>query len=246
MFKKRFLFVCFFISFLSEATTLNFCYESKELFPHYIGEGVHVPDKKPGAAIEMLQHLDSNFHNVQIRFVREPWNRCLNDLKLGKVDALIARYSEGRVKFAKYPKQNNGAIDTSRSFSNTSTCFIHSNNVLLEWDGQELKTKQRQGIAVPRGYSLVEDLKSKGFQIYETTSVKKAHELLFNGRVGVSLSDCNHKKLPVGFVENKTPIVENYGYLVFSHQFYDFYPSLSERMWDKLIQIDHKLFYEKY
>ena len=244
---QRYLYLIFLIACTTaQATTLKFCYESKELLPHYRGEGVLTPTEKPGAAIEIMQKLDDMLTNVQIQFVREPWKRCLNDLKQGKVDALIARYSSKRELFAKYPKNSSNKLDNSRAISSTATCFIHKKNVPIKWDGKNLLVDLPQGISVPRGYSLVDDLKMKGFQIYETTSVKQAHELLFKGRVGISLSDCKHKELPADYVENKKPLVENYGYLVFSQQFYSLYPNLAEDLWNQLMKIDDKLFYSKY
>ncbi|MAD90523.1 MAG: hypothetical protein CMK64_12520 [Pseudoalteromonas sp.] len=246
MFQRFLYLICLTACVTAQATTLKFCYESKELLPHYRGEGVLTPSEKPGAAIEIVQKLDEMLSKVQIEFVREPWKRCLNDLKLGKVDALIARHSVSRETFAKYPKTINNELDNERAISSTATCFIHKKNVPLKWNGHELLVDMPQGISVPRGYSLVEDLKKKGFQIYETVSVKQAHELLFNGRVGISLSDCKHKELPADYVENKKPLVENYGYLVFSQQFYSLYPNLAEDLWNQLMKIDDKLFYSKY
>jgi polar amino acid transport system substrate-binding protein len=246
MFQLFLYLICLTACVTVQATTLKFCYESKELLPHYRGEGVLTPSEKPGAAIEIVQKLDEMLSKVQIEFVREPWKRCLNDLKLGKVDALIARHSVSRESFAKYPKTTKNELDNERAISSTATCLIHKKNVPLKWDGNQLLADLPQGISVPRGYSLVEDLKKKGFQIYETASVKQAHELLFKGRVGISLSDCEHKELPSGYVENKEPLVENYGYLVFSHQFYSLYPNLAEDLWNQLMRIDDKVFYSKY
>ena len=190
--------------------------------------------------------MDNNLEEINIILKREPWKRCLNDLEHGKVDALIARYSCNREGFAKYPKTSFDKIDTTKAFSNTATCFIHRKNVLLEWDGADLNVELPQGISVPSGYSLADDLKNAGFQIYETRSVKQAHALLFNGRVGISLSDCNFKNLPEDFTENTIPLSENYGYLVFSHQFYNDNLKLSEKIWRTLMEIDHKQFYSKY
>jgi len=246
MLQRFLLLICVIACTSAQATTLKFCYESKELLPHYRGEGVIVPSERPGAAIEIIQALDSKVENIKVEFIREPWKRCLNDLKLGKVDALIARHSTGREGFAKYPKNQSGDLDPNKSVSTSATCFIHKKNLPLEWDGKTLKMDLPQGIAIPRGYSLVDDLKKKGFQIYETVSVRKAHDLLFSGRVGTTLGDCNNKTLPSGFIENKHPIIETYGYLVFSHQFYSFYPDLTESIWNELQQIDDKAYYNKY
>lgn len=246
MFQRFFYLTCLIACVTAQATTLKFCYESKELLPHYRGEGILTPSEKPGAAIEIMQKLDEMLSTVHIEFVREPWKRCLNDLKLGKVDALIARHSVSREVFAKYPKTSKNELDNERAISSTATCFIHKKNVPLKWDGHDLYVDLPQGISLPRGYSLVEDLKKKGFQIYETVSVKQAHELLFKGRVGISLSDCQHKELPTDYVENKKPLVENYGYLVFSQQFYSLYPNLAEDLWNQLMKIDDKIFYSKY
>lgn len=229
-----------------ESHSLLFCYENKEVAPHYLGEGTNVPKQKPGAAIEIMQNLDVLLPNTQIQYVRAPWKRCLNDLKLGKVDALIGRYTEERAEFAIYPKDDKGELDVNKAFSTTSSCFIHDQDLDLSWDGNNLQVAQPVGLIAPRGYSLVDDLKALGFDIYEATTIQLAHKLLFSKKFSVSLSDCNLVNKPDFIVENPIPVKQTYGFLVFSHAYFWQKPEQAEFIWQQLETIDKKRYYQKY
>jgi hypothetical protein len=167
-------------------------------------------------------------------------------LKLNKVDAVIGRYTAERSEFAIYPRQTNGIIDTTKAFSVTSSCFIHDISLPLKWNGTKLVTDQPQGLIAPMGYSVVEDLKLLGFDVYEASSIELAHKLLFNGKFKVSLSDCNLKEHPAFIVENKTPISRVFGYLMFSKKYYWNNTDKAEFIWRILLDVDKKGIYKKY
>lgn len=225
---------------------LRFCYENKEVFPHYLNNDSDVPIHRPGAAIEIIQELDRKLPNTDIEFIRAPWKRCLKELKLNKVDAVIGRYTLERSEFAIYPRQVNGMIDTTKAFSTTSSCLIHDVSLPLKWDGKSLIIEQPEGLIAPMGYSVVEDLKLLGFDVYEASSIELAHKLLFNGKFKVSLSDCNLKGHPAFIVENKTPVSRVYGYLMFSKKYYWGNTDKAEFIWRILLEVDKESIYKKY
>ena len=225
---------------------LRFCYENKELPPHYMGMGLTVPKVKPGAVIDIMQHLDNTLSNVTIVYIREPWKRCLKDLKLGKVDAVIGRYTNERNEFAQYPMADDINLNNALAFSRTSSCLIYHKDLNVKWDGKQLISSHTIGAAVPRGYSVAKDLVQLGVDIYETPNIELAHELLFSGRVQMSLSNCDLKNKPDDIVENPNPISETTGYLIFSQIFYKNTPKAAEYIWRKLSEINKAPFYEKY
>lgn len=225
---------------------LRFCYENQELFPHYLKNDAEVPKQNPGAAVEVMQVLDRKLPHTQIEFTRAPWKRCLNDLKLGKVDAVIGRYTPERAEFATYPRLMNGMVDTSKALSVTASCFIHDVSLPLKWDGTRLDVEQPQGLIAPMGYSVVEDLKALGFDVYEASNIELAHKLLFSGKFKVSLSDCKLKSKPSFIVENRTPVSREFGYLLFSNKYYWNNSDKAEFIWNTLQTIDKESIYDRY
>ncbi|WP_372768329.1 hypothetical protein [Pseudoalteromonas sp.] len=249
------LFICMQVMFLAFSlmaygnnklpTTLTYCYENKPVLPHFYGTGPNVPSEKPGPAIEIMQQLADLTEEVEINFVRFPWRRCLNDLALGRVDAVVGRYHPLRDKIAQYPKTEDGNLDNERSFSISNTCLVYREGEVF-WDGANLSFDKPKSVTVPNGYGIISELLSKGFEIYEVPSMAKGHELLFKGRVNVSLSHCHMASVPDGFVENTIPISESIGYLMFSHQFYEKQLQLAHTLWDNLSKINTEQYYKKY
>lgn len=236
-------------SYAEEATrdqVVTFCYENKELFPHYLATDIDVPEDHPGAAIEIIQQLDKRLPQTQFKFVRAPWKRCLNHLESGKVDALIARYTEPRSAFAQYPRDATGQLDRNKAFSFTSSCFLYNKDLHLQWDGQRLQVNKPIDLIAPSGYSLVQDLTLLGFDVYEATTVELAHKLLFKGKYQVSLSNCQIRKKPDFIVENPIPVTRGYGYLVFSKGFYRANTAKVEYIWQQLQQLDKASIYNQY
>lgn len=225
---------------------LRFCYENKEVPPHYMGEGLTVPKSRPGAAIEVIQRLGKTINNVDIEFIRKPWKRCLDELKKGKVDALIGRYSPERATYGIFPKQADGVLDDKLAFSRTMSCFIYDESLPLEWDGRELSVPRPMGAAAPRGYSLVKDLRKLELDIYETATIERAHELLFAGKVKLSVSNCALENKPKYIIEHPIPVSVTAGYLIFSKSFFTAEPNLASYLWRKLGTINKKEIYKKY
>lgn len=226
--------------------TLRFCYENKEVPPHYMGEGLSVPESRPGAAIEIMQRLGKPIHNLDIDFVRKPWKRCLDELKKGKVDALIGRYSPQRGTFGVFPKSKNGTLNQDLAFSQTMSCFIYDQSISLQWDGKELSVPKPLGAAAPRGYSLVKDLRNLDIDIYETSTIEQAHELLFAGKVKLSVSNCALEHKPEHIKQHPIPVSTSSGYLIFSKAFFAENPKLAQYLWRQLSLINKKEIYEKY
>ena len=50
-----------------ERIEFTYCYETRELFPHFLGEGFAIPQSNPGAVIEVLKQLDDLTEQVDIQ-----------------------------------------------------------------------------------------------------------------------------------------------------------------------------------
>ncbi len=230
----------------SDVHTLTFCYENKQLLPHFVGNTSSIPAYQPGAAIDIVRALDEQLPNVNFELVRYPWNRCLRELETGKVHSVIGRFTDMRAAFSAFPRVADGTVDKSRAFSKTTACFMFNENYPIEWDGKTISKPDGLILSVTRGYQMVEDLRHFGFEIYETKSSDLAHDLLFNHRVQASLGNCNEPNLPKYIVELQKPFFENYGYLMLNKAFAQKHPAVSDLIWNTLAQIDKPAFYKAY
>lgn len=229
-------------------TPVTFCYENRELLPHYAKPALQsdvVPAVKPGAAIEILQQLDKDTPSVTFTYVRMPWKRCLKEIKQGKVDAVIGRFTPERQKFSVFPITDEQP-DPKRAFSVASGCLVYNNNHNIKWDGKTITLPKLLTMALPRGYSSIERYKNMGFDVYVVDSLQKAQELLLNDKVDASIAHCGRKDFPKHITINPLPINSSYGYLVFSKQFYAAEKEKIDILWKNLSKIDKQSFYDKY
>ena len=236
-----------------DPTRLLFCYEDKELAPYFLGIGAHTPPDKPGASIELLQHITQEIPHLSLTFIRQPWKRCLNDLKNNKVDAIIASHQLKRETLGVYPKLNN-QIDPSRALSAHGTCFIKRSETPLLWDGQSLSGLIEPTIALPSGYSSLEQLEQLPVKVVQTDSANTAHRLLKEKRVDLALSLCKISEKSPHLPQSQyaeleiifPPLVVKHGYLVFSYRFYDTQSHIAETLWQKIITLDTTTIFNRY
>jgi len=224
---------------------LRYCYESRELLPHFSGNSLFVPKESPGAAIEILQQLDQLTQSVTITYIRAPWKRCLKDLASGEIDGLVGSFSNARAEFGVYPIKNN-LPDINKAFSQSSTCLIQLNTANINWRGNPSEKHTSIIIAVSSGYQIISVLHEYGYNTYETTSEEQAYKLLYNKRVDGSISSCINKTLREDIEILQPPLSINYGYLIFSQPFYRDNKEHAESLWDNLKAIDKNEFYGKY
>lgn len=234
--------------------TLIFCYEDKDVAPMFLGIGQEVPIDNPGASIEILKQLDADIPNVAISFVRKPWRRCLNDLELNRVNAVIASYRDGRERFAVYPTNEKGVLLEKFAVSRFSSCLIGRARFHKQWQTREVFQNKAFTIAIPNGYGLNSALKEEPFYIHNTFSKDKAFELLDKGVVQATVDLCQVDDLKVSSYQHKgsdvKPLYPPYettdGYLIFSKQFYQQNSQLSKEIWQWLARFDSAQIYIKY
>jgi len=250
--RAKFMVLALLIAFTGNSTLaankpveIIFCYENKEFFPHFLGNSTVVPPENPGVVVDILRELDIKESRINIKFIRQPWARCLKGLLLGSVSAVVGSYSTERAKYGVYPKKRN-KIDHTRAFSKLATCLLHQKSEKILWDGEKLILESPLTVAVPRGYKIAKMLQNMGFTIYITDSLSHAHNLLFFNRVAASISDCTFKNFPAFITMNKAPIRNHYGHFILSISFYNKNKSLSESLWDELQKIDKQKYYQSY
>jgi len=220
----------------------KYCYENKEIHPWFLGSGSTVPKSNPGATIEFLRILDAQSPEFAIHYERAPWKRCLLNLELGIVDAVIGSYKPERVHLGKYPRKDD-KLDSTRAFEiGSSYClFVHKDSA-INWDGNNFSGDRQLPVGVPSGYSIIDILTAKGMNIYQTKDKANALQLVQLKRLsgaalfcegGKSLLERVQKKIPDVRVHS-IPLKTHNGYMILSHQFYRKFPALAEEIWHRI------------
>ncbi|WP_105169697.1 substrate-binding periplasmic protein [Pseudoalteromonas sp. T1lg23B] len=231
------------------AQTLTFCYEDKELAPSYMGKGLEVPATNPGASIEALKAVEKNIRGLTIVFVRQPWQRCLHDIKRNKVDAVIASYVESRREFMTFPSRKEGQLDTTLAINELGRCLVGNEAFMSQLDSNE----GTFNLAIPRGYSSADRISDARFTKVDTLSQKDAFDLVskevVDGTFGLCMingkqvsaypyADTLHAKYP--------PFDVSYGFLAFSKNFYTYNKELADQVWAELVKFPFAEVYMRY
>ena len=241
------------LAFANTQTNLLFCYEDKSLPPYFLGEGADVPKDKPGATIELMRQLDLKFSELNIKYIRKPWKRCLDDLSKSTVDAVIGSYHAEREKFGVYPKVVD-KVDPSKAISKHAVCFIKNKNSSFFWDGRNIQGNNKMVIAVTAGYMIIKVLEKLPVIIHETRSADQALILLKKKRVDAAVSLCQidkyamkrHNELESQFTLMYPPLHVKNGYLIVSHEYYQTNEPLVQKIWNYLINLDKNAIYSEY
>jgi hypothetical protein len=213
--------------------TLRFCYEDKQLLPYYTGNTVEVPNH-PGATIEHLERATAGL-GINLQLFRMPWLRCLKQLEQGEVDALVAGYNAERAYYTIFPKDPFGQPDPSKAINSNALCltYRYDNNLPEKMNNENALLT----IARPLGYQAL-PLPPHAILV-DAYSPEQALELVVSGRVDATTITCKINSL----VDNRLkihhlplkilqpPIYYSVGYLMFSQQFYQQYPLITDNLW---------------
>lgn len=230
-----------------------FCYEDKQLPPYYRGVGDTVPADSPGASIEHLQQLVQQVGQVQLKFQRLPWKRCLSQLEEGAVDAVIASYRPEREQIGQYPFKQ-GQPDSSRAFNEHQTCLVKRPQDTWTFDGKEVRGIDTLVVGRPLGYAPVLVTGPKQVLMHYTLSGTMDLDLLKAGRLNAVTTLCSIAGKPAvsatilahGLQVVQPPLYGNTGYLLFSKQFYQRHPAIAEALWQQLKSYKAEALYHRY
>ncbi|WP_440056800.1 amino acid ABC transporter substrate-binding protein (plasmid) [Pseudoalteromonas sp. T1lg65] len=230
------------------ATEIRFCYEDKHAPPFVHHSSMNIPQDNPGLSIELVQLLNKQLINARFVFIRKPWQRCLNDLKHGDVDVVIASHLVAREAYMVFPMTSDAVVDESLAVNKIATCLLkHKDKLFLDVSADIPAT-----VALPRGYAAKERL-SKEFKVLETDSFKEATALvdrkLVDATIGLCQIDNTKVQLLPPFDKLKAsypPLDITYGYLAFSKAFYDANPLLAAELWKLSEAVDMDELYLNY
>lgn len=219
---------------------VKFAYQYSSNYPFQTGDGV-IDWEKPGIAVELFILVDKKLDNVDIEFIRLPWNRGLHELKFGRIDGLFsASFKTERLEFGVYPMKDEAVDESRRNYSNSYSLYkLRSSPV--QWDGETFHHLTR-AIGATRGFSIVDDLKKQKIRVEEANNTLQNFERLLGGRIdGVAALELDADYILETHTEKfshiekvEPPIITKPYYLMLSHQFVKKHPELAEKIWNTI------------
>jgi len=231
----------------ASSKTVTLVYEPIHNPPQALGRGTAIDWSKPGLTLELLRLVGKQL-GVDFQFKRVPWKRGLYLVKKNQVDGIFhASYKEKREKVGGYPKRE-GAVDPQRSIFFQSYVLYTLKSSTVDFDGTEVVGIDGD-IGVMSGYSIAEKLEKMGLSIDPSPTQEMNFSRLSSGKIEAFatlenmaddfLSRNNDHFTSVRKV--KTPLVHKPYYLLFSHQFIEHNPDLSEQIWDTIAALSHSV-----
>lgn len=140
----------------ASAAPLTFCYEDVAQRPWSAPDG-------SGLNFELLRRVQKQL-GEQFVYAAKPWRRCLEELRLGTIDAVVAAAdATERRGFAAYPLLPDGSADPARAlFSDNVNVFLRTGGQ-GSWDGRTLVAPARE-VAVQSGYLVGSLLRERGYR----------------------------------------------------------------------------------
>jgi polar amino acid transport system substrate-binding protein len=238
--------ICLNISFFAVAVELTFAYEDKEQPPYYMGNSLLVPEYYPGVSVDIMKRVGEMIDGLDVKLVRCPWKRCLYSLKNNHISGVFnASYKQSRLDYGWYPtidEEHDGSVDISKRITYLTYSFYKFKGSQVEWDGQTISNFQSRTVGAPFGYSIVSDLRKKGFTVDESPSTKSNLEKLLLKRVDlVALQDVtadsliqSNSKIFVNIEKLKPAFITKAYYLMLSHNFVEKHPRIAQQIWDTI------------
>ncbi|MBN1971738.1 MAG: transporter substrate-binding domain-containing protein [Candidatus Delongbacteria bacterium] len=229
---------------LSAKESMTFICEDKEDYPFVMGNGKDFNNDKPGVVVELLKIVENKM-GVEFVFSRTPWKRALEvELKEGNVDGLFsASYKKEREEMGVYPNIN-GVVDPSKKLYRIAYSYYQLKSSPVDWDGKELKGFNGK-IGAPRGYSIVSDLRSKGYTVEESDGCEydlkklQLNRVQLTAELDLQAENILNKnpELAKDIVKVTPPIVEKDYYLMLSFKFVENNKELADKFWKNLEEV---------
>jgi hypothetical protein len=208
--------------------SLSVCVPDQSVPPFYLVQ----EDNFSGFTIERLNTLfqQKKLEQISLRYVLQPWQRCLKAIENGEVDMLVAGYSQERAIKAVYPDSLGFDLDES-IFSFTQICLVKKRSAKWTWNGEQLEGRDSLILGLESGFLIPgADNIERTVSIWDTS---KKYELVERKRVDAVLTVCgvmNEKNIPEKEkISNDLevifpPYIDSPVYLVFSDEFYRRHP----------------------
>ncbi len=227
---------------LAKPTTMTVVSRDENEFPYLLGTKQAFDKEKPGIAIEAMKLLGDALQ-IEFKFVRRPWRRCLNDLKQGQFDALVyAGFSAELEEYGKFPKRDDKVDEDRRLFTEKWMLYKRQRDS-LPWQG--FISRDIEPVGTILGAGIIKELQRFHVRFEEAKDLESNFRKLLLRRVRtVAATDLSGsfvlRKEANEFrdiVELQPEMAKNNYYLMFSQQFHKKYPAFAEIIWNTLSSI---------
>ena len=118
-----------------------------------------------GLAIDLLGLVQQQL-GEEFGYVVRPWRRCLEELKLGAVDAVVGgAATPERQRYARFPLRADGEPDSAQAmYTDRFDVYLRAGSGAA-WDGRTLTLGARPTVLTQRGYAVVEQLRQQGYTV---------------------------------------------------------------------------------
>ncbi|MBU2863842.1 hypothetical protein KO489_08335 [Reinekea forsetii] len=226
------------------AKDMQFCMANQPAPPFLLGTTT-ISMNESGIVPDLL-FIASQNSNVDIHINRRAWKRCIEEVKLGKVDAVAAFvYSDERDNWSAFPKTD-GILDDRYFYQSNYMVFTYPDSGLT-WDGEHLLPKTAKVQSIP-GYVSDQILQDMGFMPSAPLQPIKAFELVSRGLLDgfvmealIGQTILNELNLTDKVVTLEAPFTTTNWYAAFSKQAYEERPEDIEAFWTalKAARIEH-------
>jgi polar amino acid transport system substrate-binding protein len=237
---ERVLVVLTSFAIISGAEAFSLCVERADYPPLLFAQDINgraglLPDMVRAAAAEQGESVE---------LLRHPWKRCIDMLKKGQVDAIAASFwSPERDAWGAFPKKTDsplsGPDNNLRLWREEYRIFVPQGSE-LRYDGTHF-SGLNTGLGAPPGYVVWQRLKDSGVLTDQVLQPKTGLRLVALQRLDGYVSERSIGRnllRELGLEGQVTLLPQTYyeddSYLVFSHQFRQRYPQLTQAVWHSL------------
>lgn len=210
---------------------------------YVVGPGTTFNETKPGIEIELYRMVAKQL-GFEVVFKRSPWKECLQQIEKNQIDGLFpVSFKEERLAIGVYPMAGDEVDTTRKTRDNAYYLYTLASSEATCEDGMIVGLVGI--VAVPIGWTAVEDLTEMNLTIREVPVHANSPDLLIQKRVDgfICLSTVfdtylrRQKEKYQDVVKVGPPVSEKPYYLMLSRQFVDENPELAEKIWDTIAEI---------
>jgi ABC-type amino acid transport substrate-binding protein len=195
-----------------------------------------------GQAQDVLRRA-SRLQPVQIQIVVAPRFQCMEQLRTGQVDAMLAAFIEERTSYSAFPMKDSQP-DASRAVGELNFSVSRRHGGSVDWDGKQFLNLGRQPVGTQPGLLHVSLLRQLNVVIDDSAgSPEQAFAMLAQNRVAAVVTQQGEGEAIIarkykGEVDMlPTPLIVTPMYLSINRNFYQRHQAQIDSYWDAVRQV---------
>ena len=195
-----------------------------------------------GQAQDVLRRA-SRLQPVQIQTVVAPRFQCMEQLRTGQVDAMLAAFIEERTAYSAFPMKDSQP-DPGRAVGEVNFSVSRRHGGTVDWDGKQFVNLGRQPVGTQPGLLHVALLRQLNVVIDDSAGTpEQAFAMLAQNRVAAVVTQQGEGEAIIarkykGEIDMlPTPLIVTPLYLSINRQFYQRHQAQVDSYWDAVRQV---------